>query len=130
ALVGEAVERGAEEFVLGAAVVLDESEGHLCSGGDGSHGDGVEPAAGQEALAGLHDLGSARRLRHQASSPSPPLIRSYHMVHAYQGGVMSAWLQRLRLWTSCLAQLIVVLDVSVATVVLSSLDAGLGLREV
>src|SRR5690625_1573403 len=52
------------------------------------------------------------------------------MVQAYQGGVMSAWLQRLGLWTSCLAQLIVVLDVSVVNVALPSIQADLGLSEV
>src|SRR5690625_8036963 len=52
------------------------------------------------------------------------------MVQAYQGGVMSAWLQRLGLWTSCLAQLIVVLDVSVVSVALPWIQAVLGLSEV
>src|SRR5690625_2490978 len=43
---------------------------------------------------------------------------------------MSTWLQRLGLWTSCLAQLIVVLDVSVVNVALPSIQADLGLSEV
>ncbi|GAC58744.1 putative drug resistance transporter [Gordonia hirsuta DSM 44140 = NBRC 16056] len=43
---------------------------------------------------------------------------------------MSTWLQRLGLWTSCLAQLIVVLDVSVVNVALPSIQADLGLSGV
>ena len=43
---------------------------------------------------------------------------------------MSATLQRLGLWTSCLAQLIVVLDVSVVNVALPSIQADLGLGRV
>src|SRR5690625_226016 len=43
---------------------------------------------------------------------------------------MSTWLHRLGLWTSCLAQLIVVLDVSVVNVALPSIQADLGLSEV
>src|SRR5699024_12140066 len=43
---------------------------------------------------------------------------------------MSTWLQRLGLWTSCLAQLIVVLDVSVVNVALPSIQADLGLTGV
>src|SRR5699024_8876865 len=67
ALVGKAVEHGTEERIFGAAVVLDESEGYVCFGGDGSHGAGVDPAAGQETLDGLHNLRSARGLRHYDS---------------------------------------------------------------
>ena len=43
---------------------------------------------------------------------------------------MLAPLQRLGLWTSCLAQLIVVLDVSVVNVALPSIQADLGLDKV
>ncbi|MGN6036993.1 MFS transporter [Brevibacterium casei] len=43
---------------------------------------------------------------------------------------MSTWLQRLGLWMSCLAQLIVVLDVSVVNVALPSIQADLGLSGV
>ncbi|MFR9727799.1 MFS transporter [Saccharopolyspora sp. MS10] len=43
---------------------------------------------------------------------------------------MSSRLQRLGLWTSCLAQLIVVLDVSVVNVALPSIQADLGLGRV
>lgn len=43
---------------------------------------------------------------------------------------MSSPLQRLGLWTSCLAQLIVVLDISVVNVALPSIQADLGLGRV
>ena len=43
---------------------------------------------------------------------------------------MPTWLQRLGLWTSCLAQLVVVLDVSVVNVALPSIQADFGLSGV
>src|SRR5699024_1904781 len=127
ALRSQTVQGGREQLVLGPSVVLHQPQRNPGLGGDRPHRDCVYAALSKQVLGRIQDLrapvvsGRHFVVLRDDDTLVPMLIQRYHRRSSGRTG------PRAVLLVACVAQLLVVVDISVVNVALPSIQAELAM---